>query len=577
MPGIRLRQPASVGRLGPPDDPETGRRMLEVDRCTKSVLYWMENYLYTIKPQAGAAHHTTKFDPYPFQAEFARAIERGRSLPVDFDLASTSDRRHHIISKSRQLGLTTELGAIALHAAQFRGYEFIPLVSQKEKDAQLWFEEKIMFPYQRQPDWLKRPWLNGIRSKEMVTFSNGSQIIPQSSTAFTGRGAAATLLLVDEAATIQRAKLWIDLYASCKPTVTVGGQIIVNTTHHCARRSDLADLVEAARAGQNTYKFWDMPWHLVPGRTKEWLERERMDMPYHLFASEYLQQWIGAETPYLPAEVLVQMLDELYAEPVPILSEFQFLGQQVNTNMGTNRDGTAICRMYKPPRREGRYIIGFDAAKGTGRDWSAGVVWDISSPDELEVPLVFHSRHVDLETAVQRIFDISDWYNECSVIFEENGIGQGVIGFAAALGKKDRLWRPPKRSAPKRLFGGLKRMGEQLYDDDNNDIRTFGWWSSSISSRYHVNKLGLYAKLHNLIMHKRVKVYDAELVNEWLNIAITDSGKIEGNPDDMSDAAAIALADLELGIFDNQQLDEKHLGRLAYDKYEILQDGVLSL
>src|SRR5574337_678860 len=83
----------------------------------------------------------------------------------------------NIILKSRQHGITTAAAILALDTALFRSNTTCGLVMHKQTDATKVFSGKIVYAYERLPEWLKK--IRPIVRKDMggeLEFSNGSKV-----------------------------------------------------------------------------------------------------------------------------------------------------------------------------------------------------------------------------------------------------------------------------------------------------------------------------------------------------------------------------------------------------------------
>src|SRR3546814_2551070 len=82
-----------------------------------------------------------------------------------------------MVLKSRQHGITTLAAILALDTALFRSNTTCGLVMHKKEDADKVFSGKILFAYERLPNWLQaaRPIVRRDMSGELE-FSNGSKI-----------------------------------------------------------------------------------------------------------------------------------------------------------------------------------------------------------------------------------------------------------------------------------------------------------------------------------------------------------------------------------------------------------------
>lgn len=212
---------------------------------------WRLTHLYKIKDKRG---NTVQFNPNPVQLRF---------------LLNMHNR--NIDLKSRQHGFTTLGSLLALDTALFRSGTNCGMVMHQQKELEKVFRGKIMFAYERLPDWLqeRRP-IKRLDMSGEVEFANGSQI----QVGLSHRGGTLQWLWISEfgpmcAFTPQRAD---EVISGALNTLTPECQVTIESTAHgrvgefysmTTRARTLANLVSAGVAGltQLDYKFHFFAWH----------------------------------------------------------------------------------------------------------------------------------------------------------------------------------------------------------------------------------------------------------------------------------------------------------------------------
>lgn len=118
---------------------------------------WRLSHLYWIIDKDG---REVLFQPNPTQQEVLR-----------------NQHNRRLILKSRQHGITTLAAILSLDTALFRSNTSCGLVMHKREDAEKVFNQKILFAYERLPEWLRkaRPIKNR-NNTGFVEFENGSRI-----------------------------------------------------------------------------------------------------------------------------------------------------------------------------------------------------------------------------------------------------------------------------------------------------------------------------------------------------------------------------------------------------------------
>ena len=174
----------------------------EYKKCLVDPVYFMRKYVKIQHPIRG----TIPFALYPFQA----------STLQDF---ATHD--FNIVLKSRQMGISTLVAAYSLWLMVFHKDKNVMIISIKQEVSKE-IVSKVRFANDNLPTWLK------VECKEdnrlSLKLANGSQIVALSSATNAGRSAALSLLVLDEAAFIEKAE---EIWAAAQPTLSTGGKAIL--------------------------------------------------------------------------------------------------------------------------------------------------------------------------------------------------------------------------------------------------------------------------------------------------------------------------------------------------------------
>ena len=167
----------------------------EYKKCLTDPVYFMRKYVKIQHPIRG----TINFDLYPFQAKTLEEFAKH-----DFN----------IVLKSRQMGISTLVAAYSLWLMVFQKDKNVLIISIKQ-DVSKEIVSKIRFANDNLPSWLK------VECKEdnrlSLKLANGSQVAAVSSATTAGRSAALSLLIIDEAAFVEKAE---EIWASAQPTLS---------------------------------------------------------------------------------------------------------------------------------------------------------------------------------------------------------------------------------------------------------------------------------------------------------------------------------------------------------------------
>ena len=174
-------------------------------QCAQNPVHFMRKYCTIQHPTKGKV----KFDLYPFQEKC---------------LTEFKDNRYNIILKARQLGISTLSAGYALWLMLFHNDKNI-LVIATGKDTAKNLVTKVRVMYDNLPQWLKTNTEE--INKLSMRFTNGSQIKAIASNESAGRSEALSLLIIDEAAFIDK----IDtIWTAAQQTLSTGGGCIALST-----------------------------------------------------------------------------------------------------------------------------------------------------------------------------------------------------------------------------------------------------------------------------------------------------------------------------------------------------------
>ncbi len=177
----------------------------EYIRCSQDPVYFMRKYCFIQHPQKGKI----KFDLFPFQED---------------SLVDLKNNRFNIILKSRQMGISTLTAGYAVWNMIFRE-DFNVLVIAIKQDTAKNLITKVRVMHEFLPSWLK------VGSEEdnrlSLRFKNGSQIKAVSSAPDAARSEALSLLVIDEAAFIDKVD---EIWTSAQQTLATGGSAILLST-----------------------------------------------------------------------------------------------------------------------------------------------------------------------------------------------------------------------------------------------------------------------------------------------------------------------------------------------------------
>ncbi len=177
----------------------------EYAKCATDPVYFLGKYGIIQHPVRGKVN----FNLYDFQEK---------------SLESFMKHDYNIVLKARQLGLSTLTAGYALWMMTFQQDKNILVIATKQETAKN-LVTKVRVMHANLPGWLKQPCVED--NKLSLRYKNGSQIKAVASSEESGRSEALSLLIIDEAAFIDK----IDtIWGAAQQTLATGGRALIIST-----------------------------------------------------------------------------------------------------------------------------------------------------------------------------------------------------------------------------------------------------------------------------------------------------------------------------------------------------------
>ena len=351
----------------------------EIVKAGKDPVYFTTSYCRISHPQRGLI----PFNAYGYQ----------KDLLKDF-----SDYRFNIILKARQLGISTITAAYIAWLMLFHRDKNILVVATKLQTATN-LVKKVKAIIKHLPEWMRISEIV-VDNRTSFELSNGSQIKGSSTSGDAGRSEALSLLVVDEAAHVEKlADLWTALY----PTLSTGGRCIALSTPNGVGNWFHQHCVEA-EAGTNAFHMTTLMWDAHPDRDKAWFEKETKNMSKRQIAQELECNFnVSGETVIHPDDIQ------------------WYLNRTETPEYRTGFDRNYwIWKKYE----EGKpYLIVADVARGDGKDNSAFHIFELET---LEVVAEYVGKPTPDDFA-DVLFNVAVEYGNPMLVIENNNIGYAVL------------------------------------------------------------------------------------------------------------------------------------------------------
>lgn len=356
----------------------TEEQIIEFLRCKEDPVYFAENYVKIVNVDRGLI----PFEMYDFQKKLIQNFH---------------NNRFNICKMPRQTGKSTTVVSFLLHYAVFNDNVNIGILANKASTARELLE-RLQIAYENLPRWMQQGILSW--NKGSLMLENGSKIIAASTSASAVRGMSFNIVFLDEFAFIPN-HIADQFFASVYPTISSGQStkvIIVSTPHGM---NHFYRMWHDAERGRNEYVTTEVHWSEVPGRDEKWKAQTIANTSEQQFNVEFNCEFLGSIDTLINVSKLKSLV---YDDPI-------------KRNKGLD--------VYEDPVEDNNYLITVDVSRGVGNDYSAFIVFDITTfPYKLVAKYKNNEIKPMLFPAI--INEVAKGYNYSWILVEVNDIGDQV-------------------------------------------------------------------------------------------------------------------------------------------------------
>ena len=428
----------------------TQENIEEFIKCKDNPVYFAKNYIKIVSLDEGLVN----FDLYPFQEKLINNFH---------------NERFNICKMPRQTGKSTTVVSYLLHYAVFNDNVNIAILANKASTARDLLG-RLQLAYENLPKWMQQGVL--VWNKGSLELENGSKILAASTSASAVRGGSYNVIFLDEFAFIPN-HIADDFFASVYPTISSGQStkvIIVSTPrgmNHFYR------MWHDAERGKNEYVPTEVHWSEVPGRDEAWKEQTIANTSEQQFKVEFECEFLGSVNTLINPAKLKNLV---YENPI-------------NRNAGLD--------IHENPIKNHQYLITVDVARGLGNDYSAFIVFDITS-FPYNIVAKYKNNEIKPMLFPSIIHDVAKGYNNSFILVEVNDIGDQVASIIHYDLEYDNLLMASMRGRAGQVVGtGFSGKKTQL------GVRTTA----------AVKKLGC-SNLKTLLEDDKILVKDYEVISE---------------------------------------------------------------
>ena len=357
----------------------TKKQVAEFIKCKDDPVYFTRNYIKIVSLDEGLV----PFKMWDFQEQLIENFHK---------------ERFNIAKLPRQTGKSTTVVSYLLHYALFNDNVKIAILANKAETARELLS-RLQLAYENIPKWMQMgiiAWNRGSMELE-----NGSKIIAASTSSASVRGNSFNIIFLDEFAFIPN-HISEQFFSSVYPTISSGKTtkvIIISTPNGM---NMFYKLWHDAERGKNSYKPLEVHWSQVPGRDAAWKEQTIANTSQRQFTQEFECEFLGSVDTLISASKLRTMV---YEDPI-----------------ADNNKGLMVYENADP---EKDYIMTVDVSRGTDNDYSAFIVFDITT---LPWRIVAKYRNNQIKPILfpSIVDQVGKNYNDAYILIEVNDIGEQV-------------------------------------------------------------------------------------------------------------------------------------------------------
>ena len=357
----------------------TKKQVQEFIKCKDDPVYFTKNHIKIVSLDEGLV----PFKMWDFQEQLIHNFH---------------NHRFNIAKLPRQTGKSTTVISYLLHYALFNDNVKIAILANKAETSRELLS-RLQLAYENLPKWMQMgivAW-----NKGSMELENGSKIIAASTSSSAVRGNSFNIIFLDEFAFIPN-HISEQFFSSVYPTISSGKTtkvIIISTPQGM---NMFYKLWHDAERGRNGYVPLEVHWSQVPGRDAKWKEETIANTSQRQFEQEFECNFLGSVDTLISASKLRAMV---YDDPI--------------------QDNGKGLKVYEKVKEDRDYIITVDVSRGTNNDYSAFVVFDITS---LPWKVVAKYRNNEIKPILfpSIVDQVAKNYNKAYILIEINDIGEQV-------------------------------------------------------------------------------------------------------------------------------------------------------
>lgn len=476
-------------------------------KCKLDPIYFIENYIKIVTVD----HGLQPMKIYDFQREFADAI---------------LNKSNRVIGLcARQMGKSTIMAAIICHYIIFNDNKTCAILANKAITARE-ILGRVQLAYEHIPKWMQHGVLEW--NKGSFLLENGSRVLASSTSSSAIRGFSINFLALDEFAFIHK-NVAEDFFASVYPTISSGKTtklMIISTPNGM---NLFYKMWMDAIAGTNGFLPVKAIWSDIPTRDQKWADEQKSVLGEVKFSQECECNFIGASNTLISGSKL---------STIPVTTPI-FM--------------SSTMRVYAEPVKSDSYIMCVDVARGTGNDYSAFTVINVSRLP-YTVDAIYADNQISPLLYPGIILNIAKKYNNAAVLVETNDIGESV---ASAL-YYDYEYE------------------ETIMSSSKGTISAFGGSVPGLRTTKKTKSIGC-STLKTLIENDQLIINDTDILYQLSNFSVSGSSYEAENGNDDLVMTLVLLAYLTTQPAMEELTSESAKARILEMKQKMAEDDVLPI
>ena len=357
--------------------------------------------------------------------------------------------------------------------------------------------------HQNLPSWLKGQTEED--NKLSLRLKNGSQIKATSAAGDAGRSEALSLLILDEAAFIDK----IDtIWTAAQQTLATGGRCLAISTPNGVGNWFHKTWIDA-QDGVNKFNTVKLHWSAHPERDQSWRDEQDKNLGPSQAAQECDADFLSSGRSVVDPAILEWYKEKMCCEPTE--------------KSGFDRN----LWIWGYPDYSKKYLVSADVARGDGTDYSAAHVFDL---EEMEQVAEYKGQLGTTEFG-NFLIELATKYNDALLVVENNNIGWATLQTIIDRGYENLFYQEKNHL----VVDEDNQHTNRYRNIDKNKIPGF-------TTTLRTKPL-MVAKMEEYTREKMVKIKSTRLIDE-LFVFIYKNSKtqaLEGYNDDLVMSYSILL------------------------------------